>query len=243
MILLKDVATKKFHILRRRGREHGNNHTIGDARRVNDSFYSLERQRLLMARGRVVSKISPNSSEILDILDVPVPSAPDASTASAADAILGRLLANLEPRRFLDVGASSPHLVLGSTAPTRVAVSTRFDFDPRTYAASGIDFYELRLSQYAYLFHEGRPVRRHPITGAEFEKSWRRFASASALPTRAPPGSSVTGSRRGSLGDPDDAPRLHRQASVRAANDRVRRAPGARRTVNEAAVGTLSWRR
>ena len=182
LILLKDVAAKKFHIIRRRGREHGNNHTIGDTRRVDHSFYSLERERLLMARGRVVSKISPNSSEILDILDVPVPSAPDAATASADDAILGRVLANLEPRRFLDVGAFSPHLVLGSNAPTRIAVSTRFDFDPRTYAASGIDFYELRLSQYAYLFHEGHgrfDVIR--ITGAEFEEVMASFRVSKRL--------------------------------------------------------------
>jgi hypothetical protein len=40
-------------------------------------------------------------------------------------------------RGFLDVGAFSPYLV-GSTAPTRVAGSPRFDFDPRTYAASGM---------------------------------------------------------------------------------------------------------
>ena len=84
LILLKDVASKKFHILRRHGHEHRNIHTIGDARRVDQSFYSLERQRLLRAQGRVVSKISPNSSEILDILDVPVPTARDAARADDA---------------------------------------------------------------------------------------------------------------------------------------------------------------
>jgi capsular polysaccharide biosynthesis protein len=181
-ILLKDVRSKKFRILRRHGREHANNHTIGDARQIDQSFYSLGRQRLLTARGRVVSKISPSSSEILDILDVLVPNAPDTATASAADAILGRVLANLEPRRFLDVGASSPHLVVGSTAQTRVAVSPRFDFDPRAYAASGIDFYELTLRQYAYLFHEDRgrfDVIR--ITGSEFEEVMASFRVSKRL--------------------------------------------------------------
>jgi hypothetical protein len=182
LILLTDVASKKFHIFRRYGPEHGNNHTVGDARRVDYSFHSLERQRLLMAQGRVVSKMSPNSSEILDILDVPVPTAPDAATASVEDALLGRVLATFEPRRFLDVGASSPHLVVGSTAPTRVAVSPRFDFDPRAYAASGIDFYEVRLRQYAYLFHEGRgrfDVIR--ITGSEFEEVMASFRVSKRL--------------------------------------------------------------
>ncbi|MCE3275118.1 MAG: glycosyltransferase family 61 protein [Propionibacteriaceae bacterium] len=182
LILLKDVASKKFHILRRHGHEHGNMHTIGDARQVDQSFYSLERQLLLRAQGRVVSKISPNSSEILDILDVPVPTARDAAEASANDTVLERVLANFEPRRFLDVGASSPHLVVGSTAPTRVAVSSRFDFDPRTYAELGINFYELRLRQYAYLFHEdhGRfDVIR--ITGLEFEEVMASFRVSKRL--------------------------------------------------------------
>ena len=73
LILLKDVSSKKFHILRRHGREHRNMHTIGDARRVDQTFHSLERERVLRAQGRVVSKLTPNSSEILDILDVPRP--------------------------------------------------------------------------------------------------------------------------------------------------------------------------
>jgi hypothetical protein len=182
LILLKDVASKKFHILRRHGHEHGNIHTIGNARQVDHSFYSLRQQRLLRAQGRVVSKISPNSSEILDILKVPVPAARDAAIASVDDAILARVVANFEPRSFLDVGASRPHLVVGSTASLRVAVSPRFDFDPRTYAASGIDFYELGLRQYAYLFHEGRgrfDVIR--ITGTEFEEVMASFRVSKRL--------------------------------------------------------------
>jgi hypothetical protein len=182
VILLKDVAAKKFHILRRHGREHGNIHTIGDTRGIDQSFYGLKREQVLRAEGRVVTKISPNASEILDILDVPLPTARDAATASAGDAILERVLANLEPQRFLDVSATGPHLVLGSTAPARVAVSPRFDFDPRTYAASGIDFYELELQQYADLFHQGGgrfDVIR--ITGSEFEDVMASFRVSKRL--------------------------------------------------------------
>jgi hypothetical protein len=182
LILLKDVSAKKFHIFRRHGQEHGNIHTIGDTRGVDQSFYSLKREQVLRAEGRVVTKISPNSSEILDILEVPVPAAHDSATPSAADAILKRILANFEPQRFLEVGATGPHLVVGSTAPTRVGVSPRFDFDPRTYAASGIDFYELRLRQYADLFHEdGGRFDVIRITGSEFEDVMASFRVSKRL--------------------------------------------------------------
>jgi hypothetical protein len=182
LILLKDVASKKFHIIRRYGPEHGNMHTIGDARQVDQSFHTLERALVLKAEGRVVSKVSPNASELLDILDVAVPTASDAATASAGEVILERVLANLDPWRFLDVGASSPHLVVGSTAPTRVAVSRRFDYDPRSYADSGIDFYELGLKRYARLFHDSRgrfDVIR--ITGPEFEEVMASFRVSRGL--------------------------------------------------------------
>jgi hypothetical protein len=169
LILLKNVSAKKFHIIRRQGPEHPNMHTIGHARQVDQSFHSLEREWVLRSQGRVVSKLTPSSSEVLDLLDVPVPAAPDPATAPRDAAILQRVLAQVEPQRFLDVGARSPHVVVGSTAPTRVAVSQSFEFDPRSYAASGIDFYELGLTRYANLYHQDRgqfDVIR--ITGSEF---------------------------------------------------------------------------
>lgn len=154
LILLRDVTATKLHVLRRHGREHGNMHTIGDARQIDQTFYSLERELVLRAEGRSVSKISPSSAEVLDILQVPVPPAEGAGTAD--DRRLERVITSLEPRRYLDVGASGAHLVVGSTAPVRVAVSPRFAFDPRSYADTGIDFYELDLKQYADLFHADR---------------------------------------------------------------------------------------
>ena len=155
LVLLRDVAGKKFHVLRRHGREHGNMHTVGDARGVDQTFSSVEHQVVLRAEGRFVSKMTPNSSEVLDQLGVPVPTAPDGATSSA-DAVLARALAGLAPQRFLDVGAARADLVTGCTAPVRVAVSRRFAFDPRSHAATGTDFYELDLEQYIDLFHEGR---------------------------------------------------------------------------------------
>ena len=176
LILLKDISAKKFQIIRRHGPEHRNMHTIGDARQVDQSFHSLEREWVLWAKGRVVSKLTPSSSEVLDILEVPVPAVPDPSTAPTDAAILQRVLADIGPQRFLDVGARSPHVVAGSTAPTRVAVSQSFEFDPRSYAASGIDFYELGLTRYANLYHEDRgqfDVIR--IAGSEFARVMAAF--------------------------------------------------------------------
>lgn len=176
LILLKDVSAKKFHIIRRYGREHPNMHTIGDVRQVDQSFHSLEQEWVLRAEGRVVSKLTPSSSEILDILDIGVPAAPDPTTASADEAVLGRALANYQPRSFLDVGARTPHLVVGSTAPTRVAVSQSFEFDPRSYAGSGIDIYELGLTRYANLYHEDRaPFDVIRITGSVFARIMAAF--------------------------------------------------------------------
>jgi hypothetical protein len=182
LILLKDVSSKKFHIFRRHGGEHLKMHTIGDVRHVDQRFYSLERERVLKAEGRVVSKITPNSSEILDILDVRVPAAPDPASASEDDAILGRALAGLEPRRFLDVGSRTPHLVVGSTAQTRVAVSQTFEFDTRSYAGSGIGFYELGLSQYADVFHTDRdPFDVIRLTGPAFTDVMAAFRVSRSL--------------------------------------------------------------
>ena len=182
VILLKDVSAKKFHILRRHGREHGNMHTVGDARRVDQSFYSLERERVMRAEGRVVSKVTPNSSEILDILDVPVPAAARDPHGDRATRSSNGSSPTWSRGACWTWAPPAPHLVVGSTAPTRVAVSPRFDFDPRTYAASGIDFYELGLEQYADLFHADRggfDVIR--ITGSEFEEVMASFRVSKRL--------------------------------------------------------------
>ena len=182
LVLLQDITAKKFLMLRRHGREHGSMHSIGDVRHVNQSFHTLKRERVLQARGRVVYKINPNASEILDVLGVPVPAAREVAPAAGDDAILQQVVRRAEPQSFLDVGALTPHLVVGSTAPTRVAVSPRFEFDPRTFAASGVDFYELGITRYAHLFHADRGqfdlIR---IAGADFEQVMAAFRISKRL--------------------------------------------------------------
>ncbi|WP_344805046.1 glycosyltransferase 61 family protein [Microlunatus ginsengisoli] len=168
LMLLKDVSGKKVNILRRFGSEHRNLRTIGDVRRIDQTFHTLEHELVLRAEGRVVSKISPNSAEILDLLRVPIPAVTDAMR-DPDDPILERIVTHHQPRSLLDVDAAGPDLAVGPPGPVppgpvppgrepivRVAVSRRFAFDPRSYAESTTDFYELALDQYVELFHGDR---------------------------------------------------------------------------------------
>lgn len=167
LMLLRSVAGKKLQILRRFGPEHGNLRTIGEARGVDQTFHTPQQERVLKADGRVVSKLNPNSAEILDILGVPVPPAP-VRVPSRTEEVLDEIVARYAPQRLLVVGASDPHLVLASTAATRVAVSPRFDVDIRSCADSGVQFYELGLEQYADVFHEDRePFDLIRLTGPD----------------------------------------------------------------------------
>ena len=182
LILLKNVAAKKFHIFRRYGREHSSLITIGDARHVTQSFHSLERERVLEAKGRVVSKLNPNSSEILDTLGVAVPPEPDGSTRSAANRVLDQVVEGLRPDRLLEIGAAAPFVIAASTAATRVSVCPRFGFDPRSYAESGIDFYELDIASYVQHFHGDRgPFDVIRLAGSKFETVLRSFRASKSL--------------------------------------------------------------
>lgn len=182
LMLLKDVSTKTFHILRRHGSEHRNLHTIGEVRQVNQFFYTLQNERILKAEGRVVSKVNPNSAEILDVLGVRVPPAQPESAPSEEEALFERVVDELAPRSLLDVGSKDARLVRHSRARGRVAVSTRFDFDTRTYASEGLDFYELGLDQYAELFHGERgPFDLIRIAAHDFDEVMDSFRASIPL--------------------------------------------------------------
>jgi hypothetical protein len=125
-------------------------------RQVNQKFYTLHGQQILKADGRVVSKVNPNSAEILDVIGVPVPEAPPEAPPSPEEALIEQVIGELAPRSLLEVGARSARVVRHSAARRRVAVSTRFDFDTRTYASEGLAFYELDLDRYSEVFHGSR---------------------------------------------------------------------------------------
>lgn len=183
LMLLSDVSQKRFAILRRLGKEHANLHTIGDARGVHQRFHSLENERVLRAEGRVVTKITPNSAEILDLLDVPVASV--RTEPSAAERVMLRAIQTLGPRRFLDVGARSTAVVDAVTAPTRVVVSTRLERDPRSDAGSGIDVFELDLAGYLEHFHEADLVFDViRLDGNGFDDLMAGFADSARLGAR-----------------------------------------------------------
>ena len=158
-------------------------HTVGDARGVNQTFHTLEHEHVLKAEGRVVSKVNPNASEILDLLEVPVPESAGArQTRSSDETVLTEALEKLAPTRLLEVGATDADLVLASTASERVAVSPRFAFDPRTYASSDVAFYELDLGRYADLFHgERRRFDVIRIVGDDFADVMAAFRVSKRL--------------------------------------------------------------
>lgn len=179
LMLLKDVSAKTFHILRRHGSEHRNLRTIGEVRQVNQFFYTLQKERILQAEGRVVSKVNPNSAEILDVLGIPVPEPRPEPAPSSEEALFERVIDELAPRSLLDVGSKNPRLVRHSRARGRVAVSTRFDFDTRTYASDGLEFYELGLDRYAELFHGNRaPFDLIRIVAKDFDEFMASFRAS-----------------------------------------------------------------
>ena len=178
LILLKDISKKRFEIFRRRGPEHPNMTTIGDARDVDQTFHTLENERVVSAAGRVVSKVNPNSSEILDILEVPVPPPPGVPAGQEA---VRRAVMTFAPAELLDVGSSTSELAT-VPAKARVAVSRHFDFDPRSLAAEGSEFYELDLRQYATSFRpKGRRFDVIRLTGVDFEEVMAAFEASKRL--------------------------------------------------------------
>ncbi len=158
LVLLRDLGTKRFHILRRRGPEHRNLHTVGAARGVDQTFHTLRQPVLLRAQGREVSKLSPSSAEVLDVLDVALPDPGSSARGADVDRVLAETIAALAPARLIQVGGRSAALVLTSEATSRVVVSTALDADPRVLARSGLAVHELGLEPYADVFHRDAPA-------------------------------------------------------------------------------------
>lgn len=148
LMLLHDVAGKKFHIMRRLGPEHRNLHTVGDARGVDQEFHTLQNQVVVKASGRYVTKATTDPTEILDVLGVPIAAqAPGATDADAA-AIVQRVAHALAATSYLEVGVDQGSAVPLTRLPRRVAVSARLPVDPRAYAAEDVRFVEMPLDLY-----------------------------------------------------------------------------------------------
>lgn len=181
LALLTDVGDKQVRVLRRHGPEHRNMHTVGDARQLRQSFHTLEREVVVEARGRVVSKVSASSAETLDVLGVAVsPAGPRGG--DWADPAVARVLTGLAPGRLLDVGATSGAPVRAAPAAVRVAVSQQLREDPRVLEEAGVEVFELGLDQYADLFHgEREPFDVVRVAGRRFKDLLEAFRVSTRL--------------------------------------------------------------
>jgi hypothetical protein len=169
LALLDDLTGKKLEVFRRHGREHPNMTTIGEARHIDQTFHTLRGEQVVAAQGRTVTKLSPNASEALDVLGVPVPPDPPPTEPPAVTDALCRVVADVPHDRLLVIGDPGVGLVLASTASRRIAVSPRFDGDPRAHADSGVDFFEVDPEQYLEHFHRSGKVGVIRLVGPDPE--------------------------------------------------------------------------
>ncbi len=157
LMLLKDVSAKKYIVFRRRGDEHRNMLTVGDARAIDQTFVTIEGEKILHAKGREVTKLTPNASAVLDALDEPILPITAAPPRAEEVALLDALAEGLGARRFLDVqGADGAVFRAVSTVPVKVSVGDEFSFDPREFRSEPGDYFELDFENYISTFLNGR---------------------------------------------------------------------------------------
>ncbi|GAA1725664.1 glycosyltransferase family 61 protein [Microbacterium paludicola] len=149
VLLLAELEGCRLRIIRRRGPEHRNFRTIGEARGLEQDFHSLPGQRILHAEGREVMKVSRNAIALLDALEVPralpLPPRPGDQAAAAFARSLG-------VSRMLLVGVRTAYSAAVSGVRTTLVVSTRLEEDPRAYRSLENRVEELPFAQYAELF-------------------------------------------------------------------------------------------
>lgn len=154
LMLLKDVESKSIHMFRRHGKEHENMHTIGNARSLNQTFHTLERERVVSSVGREVSKLNPNAGEALDALGVIVEQLPSAGGRSEIDQTILHAIRALAPRRLLIVGKRDPLAFREIPGVRPAAVDPHHAGDPRAYAQAGIELFDLEVEDFVAHFHE-----------------------------------------------------------------------------------------
>ena len=175
LVLLKNVAAKKFHVFRRFGREHKvSHHREGPGRRPDllharsgaraDGGRALRLQAQPQLLGDLGQPPGAGSGRLRSRREVHRNRAPPACCRRLQAAELSR-------DRCL-------HSVLGcriDRADSRRGVSA-LRLRSRTYADSGVDFYELEITQYADHFHADRgPFDLVRIAGSNFEQIMASF--------------------------------------------------------------------
>lgn len=183
LLLLRDLEGKRFQVLRRRGPEHRNMITVGDAREVDQSFVTLRRERIVKADGtRKITKLNPSSAEVLDLFDIP-PVEPHSGLGQDLDGpFVDEVLRARSPKRALQVGARRPLPSLLEGGELRAVVSAELDVDPRTLSASGAEIYELSIAHYIEGFHESRaPFDLIRLADPDFEQRIADFEAGQEL--------------------------------------------------------------
>ncbi|WP_029149322.1 glycosyltransferase 61 family protein [Microbacterium indicum] len=156
LLLMRSVAGRRFRVIRRRGPEHRNFRTIGDARGVDQEFFSLAGERIVEAEGRVVRKFSRNAVALLDALEVPVAARRHPIRGDKAAVALIR---STGVDRLLDIGARRLYAAQVSGVQTALVVSTRLEDDPRAVAKLAGRVDELPYALYVETFVTGdRPT-------------------------------------------------------------------------------------
>lgn len=152
LMLLDEVRGKKLHVIRRRGGEHRNMRTVGEARGLDQTFHSLENEVVVKATGRYVTKASAGPSEVLDLLGVPVAASDSDASASAASEIVNTVALKVGAKSLLEVDCEHASVIPRCGFSRATAVCEEFAFDPRAYASSRARFYELPIRHYLAWF-------------------------------------------------------------------------------------------
>ncbi|MHA6510621.1 glycosyltransferase 61 family protein [Tessaracoccus sp. Y1736] len=159
LMLLDDISTKRFEIVRRLGTEHRNMRTVGEACGVNQRFTTLKCERVLQARGRYVTKVSEGAAETLDLLDVPIETPPDptASALLAASLFTALRKADSTIEHVLALGVADARPLAGTGAKRVTVVSEALEVDPRLPELRTASIFEMPAALYFSAFPDATP--------------------------------------------------------------------------------------
>jgi hypothetical protein len=169
LLLLRDVSQKELKVFRRRGPEHLSFTTIGNARHLNQGFYSASHDAVISTAGRVVARLSPNPAQYLSHLGVRIPP-PSDSVPDHTVRRINRLASATGAETYLQLGWFNHASFDGIQVPHRDFVDENFSFDVRSYRDRGAHFYEVTLERFFQWFADGR---RYDIIMIDSAHRWR----------------------------------------------------------------------
>ncbi|WP_062206367.1 glycosyltransferase family 61 protein [Demequina salsinemoris] len=149
IMLLANASDKRLEVVRRRGHEHRNMHTIGDAVGVSQRFHTLEGTQVLSAQGRWVTKVSSSPAGALKVLNVPLAPAPE-QTDDASLALAHRLASQIAgDGAILEVGVADPRALSKVSGKRKAVVCEQLAVDPRSNVVAGLEIYEMSSRLFA----------------------------------------------------------------------------------------------